>query len=464
MEKIIQYAVVNNGQTQLITQLLKSVPVLCQYNPADQSNLPLLENVLLTWLNKPNMTETHRRNLMALLVAAMQEAPFLISPKCCLEQLVVPQLSSVEIDPTFALQVFHKVLQCSPSSILDSGCCDPLAIVVCLCGMIEQCSCSLWDPADTGNRTVLKQCCLDILQDMANVLQNHKFVELDVEWLCEQLCNIGWQARLQAEPVLRAITADTLPKMKYQLKVYPKVISSICHLPADEWSAVDVTTDEEVEVSLLKLCANSNTLTSAVLEGMDCNTVMSYQCLLSAAIQVLPNCLMSEWSNIVCLVGHLVRADQVHVQFQTHYMTHLPLVDLTGLKYELSLLQFTSDVMCLWQTLYGFMLQEKNGEGFWFHLNQCCANTLKSVFSSLSHPATSQAFLLSQAVCHVCHLLSILPALGTESMFVLVLDWLSELQADSVLKYTLLYRETIEESIRLIQNEQWSQTLLKKLL
>ncbi|KAF3847184.1 hypothetical protein F7725_020212 [Dissostichus mawsoni] len=383
-----------------------------------------------------------------------------LTPQEVVNVFVLPNLSTTEL----SLQLLHTALSVdalvSPHWVLG---CSPFPSSMC------------WEQTPEGavhrwsmDTKELLEALLTRLGQLvgAEVAASPSSWSRALFWLYHKMERLDWTIRFHLKPVWRDHFKNEVPAS----------LLTVCDLPEQEWSAVDLPQYGQGTglLAWMECCCASDSLRTTMLSRLSLDqrradhVGMFSKGLLVAVTQTLPWCSVSQWGRLLGVLRELITSARLHVPFSLEYVEYLPLLDLRRFSCELRLSVLLLRVL---QLLCGSSCSDWLSAEGWGHVGRLYAHAVREVMNSVraklplpasapltvstppkiskelrqksplkskeSHmeeegetaPCQEVLFVLSQLFCHVQHIQVMMPGGQCEPLFLCSLEILSHYEA-----------------------------------
>uniref|UniRef100_A0A4W6BJ47 Gem (nuclear organelle) associated protein 4 n=1 Tax=Lates calcarifer TaxID=8187 RepID=A0A4W6BJ47_LATCA len=343
-----------------------------------------------------------------------------LSPQEVVNIFVLPNLSTMgEYPVIFMLPNFDPAS--SPHWVLD---CSPFPLLYILAQLHNQ-ALRFWEQPSEGAvhhwSMDTKELLVSVLTTLGQVIGAEVAVTPNswsraLFWLYNKMEELDWTVRFHLKPVWREHFKNEVPSS----------LLTVCELPEQEWSALDLPQYSQGSglLAWMECCSISDSLRSTMLscllldQRQPDHVNMFSKGLLVALTQTLPWCSVSQWSRLLGALRELITSGRLHVPFSLEYVDYLPLLDLRRFSCELRLSVLLLRVL---QLLCGSSCSHWLLADGWAH-----------VAAKLSRDSLKEAevlFVLSQLFCHVQHIQVMMPGGQCEPLFLASLEILSHYEA-----------------------------------
>ncbi|CAM4553347.1 unnamed protein product [Leuciscus chuanchicus] len=457
LRRCCHMAVVNLGAHTLIAEILLQLSGLASSSGVHNYNLlcRCLQDTVwskLSSLQEENqflqfLTEMMKCNI----TGSMGEKRSFLPPEKALHVFVQPYLLPVSPSST-KLEFCLRLLQCalSQETMSDSAhwimSCSPFPLLYCLAQLLNECNRS-WDQPVEGETPISmesKDLLLSVLHTLGIIVGKEVAHAPDVwsralSWLYSKLEELDWTMRFYLKDVWGK-------HFKYEV---PSSLLSVCDLPEQEWSSLDLPQYGQGTglVAFLECCALSDCVHETMLESLSLNLLkpddlnMFSKGLLVAVCQLLPWCTSREWERLLKVLQELLQSSKLYVPFSLEYVDFLPLLDLRSFAGEMRLSVF---LLRVFQLLCSSSCSDWLPPQGWVHTGRLYANAMRGIISSVTEkiplqstaasPKSSGAysqevlFVMTQLFCHVLHVQVMIPG-QPEVLFLCALEILTHYEA-----------------------------------
>ncbi|XP_018539533.1 gem-associated protein 4 [Lates calcarifer] len=316
-----------------------------------------------------------------------------LSPQEVVNIFVLPNLSTMghsSCDIELSLQLLHTALcvdvqdpASSPHWVLD---CSPFPLLYILAQLHNQ-ALRFWEQPSEGAvhhwSMDTKELLVSVLTTLGQVIGAEVAVTPNswsraLFWLYNKMEELDWTVRFHLKPVWREHFKNEVPSS----------LLTVCELPEQEWSALDLPQYSQGSglLAWMECCSISDSLRSTMLscllldQRQPDHVNMFSKGLLVALTQTLPWCSVSQWSRLLGALRELITSGRLHVPFSLEYVDYLPLLDLRRFSCELRLSVLLLRVL---QLLCGSSCSHWLLADGWAHVGRLYAHAVREMMNSV---------------------------------------------------------------------------------
>ncbi|XP_049432842.1 gem-associated protein 4 isoform X2 [Epinephelus fuscoguttatus] len=317
-----------------------------------------------------------------------------LTPQEVVNIFVLPNLSAASRQSSFdielSLQLLHTALSVdvqepasSPHWVLD---CSPFPLLYILAQLLNQ-TLRCWEQPPEGSlhhwSMDTKELLVSVLTTLGQVLGAEVAAAPSswsraLFWLYNKMEELDWTVRFHLKPVWG----------KHFKNEVPSSLLTVCDLPEQEWSGLDLPQYGQGTglLAWMECCSTSDFLQSTMLSRLSLDqrrpdhVGMFSKGLLVAVTQTLPWCSVSQWTRLLRVLRELITSGRLHIPFSLEYVDYLPLLDLRRFSCELRLSVF---LLRVFQLLCGSSCSDWLSVDGWAHVGRLYAHAVREMMNSI---------------------------------------------------------------------------------
>lgn len=333
----------------------------------------------------------------------------------------------------------NGLASCNDQGLLSFDASLCFSTMLCLCHLLEDCIAA--DIGDITSSLHIKELTSLLLHKISKHTKEMSKDDVlsGVEWLLGQTADLDWTVGL----TINALFSDKHLSCSKNIKMcVGKVAASFaCQSGPSMESVSKYVTWSSSMIAFFLGCRISPQLTELFLkslpkEHLSCTASTKhdfYRAVCLALAQVLPSSIPSEWLTILGALDCLIAEGVLQVHYTAHFMSSLPMFDLTVGQRPLQLSQVFTTVM---QLLCESSISDWPTVHAWQHITKNFTHVMKEILDTTticqSSPSSSthmaQVFLIGQLFCQSCLICGRVPESGSEQIFVWCLELLMRME------------------------------------